>query len=155
MISSNLQLVEIEGQPCIKLSLDVEKVTIPGRKLVYRLYGQEGNALLDLMQLNTEDPPVAGQRVLCRHPFQESKRAYVTPSRVELLLEKRWDKGSAVHKELRLEEIRKNVKRSLSSIRPDIKRYLNPTPYKVSVSDHLYQYIHKLWLQNAPIGELK
>ena len=26
--------------------------------------------------------------------------------------------------------------------------------FQVSVSDNLYQFIHDLWLQNAPIGEL-
>ena len=53
-----------------------------------------------------------------------------------------------------LTEVRANVKKSLSQIRPDIKRLLNPTPYKVSVTDNLYQYMHKLWLENAPVGEL-
>lgn len=38
----NLQLVEINKKARIKLSEDVEKVTIPGRKNVYRLYGADG-----------------------------------------------------------------------------------------------------------------
>lgn len=32
-----------------------------------------------------------------------------------------------------LKEIREHVKESLRTIRPDIKRNLNPTPYKVSI----------------------
>lgn len=78
-------MVEINDQPRIKLSQDVEKVTMPGNKNVYRLYGGDGHALIDLMQKKCEPPPVVGQRVLCRHPFQESKRAYVIPARVEAL----------------------------------------------------------------------
>ena len=31
---------------------------------------------------------------------------------------------------------------------------MNPTPYKVGVSDDLYHFIHDLWLENQPIGEL-
>lgn len=78
-------MVEINGQACIKLSQDVEKVTMPGNKNAYRLYSADGHALIDLMQKVNEDPPQVGQKVLCRHPFQESKRAYVIPSRVESL----------------------------------------------------------------------
>lgn len=87
------QLVEVGDFPCIKISLDVEKVTIPSRKSVYRLYGKEGYALLDLMTGTSEDEPKAGCKILCRHPFQESKRCYATPSRIENLLEIWWANG--------------------------------------------------------------
>lgn len=76
------KLVEINGQPRIKLSQDVEKVTMPGNKNVYRLYSADEHALIDLIQKSSEPAPEVGQKVLCRHPFQESKRAYVIPSKV-------------------------------------------------------------------------
>lgn len=79
------KLVEINSNPRTKLSEDMEKATMPGNKNVYRLYSMDGHALIDLLQKNDEPAPVVGQRVLCRHPLQESKRAYVTPSRVEPL----------------------------------------------------------------------
>lgn len=79
------KLVEINGQARIKLSQDVSKVTMPGNKNVFRLYSADGHALIDLMQKQSEPAPAIGQKVLCRHPFQESKRAYVIPSRVESL----------------------------------------------------------------------
>ena len=53
-----------------------------------------------------------------------------------------------------LTEIRNNVILSLQNLREDHKRSLNPTPYKVSVADELYRFIHDLWLENQPIGEL-
>ncbi|KAH0466265.1 hypothetical protein IEQ34_006368 [Dendrobium chrysotoxum] len=104
------KLVEINGQPRIKLSEDVSKVTIPCKKRCYRLYGREGYALLDLMTGENEAPPKEGERILCRHPFSESKRAYVVPQRVEELL---------------------------------------------NVSAKLYDFIHFLWLNEAPVGELQ
>ena len=64
------KLVEINGKPKIKLSQEVEKVTMPGKKIAYRLYSDDGLALIDLMQRPDEKPPEAGKRVLCRHPFQ-------------------------------------------------------------------------------------
>ncbi|KAL3200769.1 hypothetical protein MRX96_013044 [Rhipicephalus microplus] len=89
------KLVEIKNLSCIKLSLDIQKVTIPGKKACYRLYGHQGYALLDLMQKMDEPPPQKGKRVLCRHPFQESKRAYVIPDCVEDLCLLWWDHGKA------------------------------------------------------------
>lgn len=148
------KLVEVKNLSCIKLSLDIQKVTIPGKKACYRLYGQQGYALLDLMQRMDEPPPQKGKRVLCRHPFQESKRAYVIPDLVEDLCLLWWDHGKIARELPPLDAIRNRVRESLKTLRPDIKRTLNPTPYKVSVSDNLYMFMHELWLQNAPIGEL-
>ncbi|GBG59768.1 hypothetical protein CBR_g54871 [Chara braunii] len=53
-----------------------------------------------------------------------------------------------------LDELRSHCKSQLAALRPDHKRSLNPTPYKVSVTDNLYSYIHFLWLSEAPVGEL-
>ncbi|GFQ94180.1 nicotinate phosphoribosyltransferase [Trichonephila clavata] len=148
------KLVEVKSKPCIKLSLDVEKVTIPGGKAVYRLFGKDGHALIDLLQTKEEPPPEVGKKVLVRHPFQESKRAYVQPVQVQDLQTLYFSDGKICTTLPTLSEIRQHVKRSLATLRSDIKRNLNPTPYKVSVSDQLYQFMHNLWLENAPIGEL-
>ncbi|XP_050681321.1 nicotinate phosphoribosyltransferase [Leptidea sinapis] len=148
------KLVEINGQPRIKLSHDVGKVTIPGHKEAYRLFGADGHALIDLLQRSSEAAPSIGQKVLCRHPFQESKRAYVIPSRVEKLFKVYWKDGHICTPLKPLSEVRERVQATLKTLRQDIKRSLNPTPYKVAVSDDLYAFIHDLWLQNAPIGEL-
>lgn len=83
----------MDENPCIKVTLDGEKVTIPSRKNVYRLYGREGYALLDLMLGIDEKEPEVGVKILCRHPFQESKRCFATPSRVEKMLEVWWADG--------------------------------------------------------------
>ncbi|XP_033209337.1 nicotinate phosphoribosyltransferase isoform X4 [Belonocnema kinseyi] len=148
------KMVEINNLPRIKLSQEVDKVTMPGRKNAYRLYGADGHALVDLLQRYEEDTPEVGQKVLCRHPFQESKRAYVTPTRVEVLHRLYWKDGKLCRPLPTLHETRQRVQESLRTLRNDHKRNLNPTPYKVAVSDDLYNFIHELWLQNAPIGQL-
>ena len=88
------KLCEIEGTPCIKISGDVEKMTIPGRKSAYRLYNKSQEALMDLLvempprgadggdSSSVDKVPKVGERVLAKHPFDEVKRAYVTPSKV-------------------------------------------------------------------------
>lgn len=149
------KLVEINGQPRIKLSQDVEKVTMPGHKnafryilyynwichilfyylqthpIIFRLYSADGHALIDLLQKVSEPAPSVGQKVLCRHPFQESKRAYVIPSHVELLYKVYWKDGKISQQLPTLEQVREKVKISLKTLRNDHKRTLNPTPYKV------------------------
>ncbi|KAF3593960.1 hypothetical protein DY000_02028051 [Brassica cretica] len=150
------KLVEINNQPRIKLSEDVTKVSIPCKKRTYRLFGKEGYPLVDIMTGENEPPPKVGERLLCRHPFNESKRAYVVPQRVEELLKCYW-RGNAdeAREELEpLKEIRNRCIKQLENMRPDHMRRLNPTPYKVSVSAKLYDFIHFLWLNEAPVGEL-
>ena len=75
-----------------------------------------------------------GNRVLCRHPFQESKRAWVIPSKVEELYKVCWQNGQIQEELLSMEAIRETVQQSLSTLRQDSKRSLNPTPYKASTS---------------------
>lgn len=151
------KLVEINNQPRIKLSEDVSKVSIPCKKRCYRLYGKEGYPLVDIMTGENEPPPKVAERILCRHPFSESKRAYVVPQRVEELLKCFWPGSSdGAREELpSLKEIRDRCIQQLEQMRPDHMRRLNPTPYKVSVSAKLYDFIHFLWLNEAPVGELQ
>ena len=148
------KLVTIADKPTVKLSQDVEKMTMPGDKVVYRLYGRDGFAILDLIQLPDEEPPRICEKVLCRHPFEESKRAFVTPHKVEELHSVVWDEGKVTCPLPSLDAVRDHVNDNLKSLRSDHLRSLNPTPYKVSVSDKLYNFVHNLWLENAPIGEL-
>ncbi|KAK5639480.1 hypothetical protein RI129_011972 [Pyrocoelia pectoralis] len=148
------KLVELNHQPRMKLSQDVAKVSLPGRKDAYRLFSEREDALIDLLIRPDEEQPSVGTKILCRHPFEESRRAYVTPSKVEKLHKLYWKDGRVCRTLPSLEDIRNNVSTSLKSIRSDIKRNHNPTPYKVAVSDNLYNFLHNLWMENAPIGEL-
>jgi nicotinate phosphoribosyltransferase len=63
------KLVEVNGQPCIKLSEDVSKATFPGKKNAYRLYDKENCPLVDLLTKADEEEPRVGVAFLCRHPF--------------------------------------------------------------------------------------
>ncbi|KAJ3675161.1 hypothetical protein LUZ60_004203 [Juncus effusus] len=151
------KLVEINNQPRIKLSEDIAKVSIPCKKRIFRLYGKEGYPLVDIMTRENEPTPKEGERILCRHPFIESKRAYVVPQRVDELLKCYWPGNSNKHREElpSLDKIKNHCIHQLEQMRRDHMRRLNPTPYKVSVSAKLYDFIHFLWLNEAPVGELQ
>ncbi|XP_022883410.1 nicotinate phosphoribosyltransferase 1-like [Olea europaea var. sylvestris] len=64
-------------------------------------------------------------------------------------------KGKAREELPPLKLIRERCIKQLDQMRTDHLRRLNPTPYKVSVSAKLYDFIHFLWLNEAPIGELQ
>lgn len=150
------KLVELNGKARIKLSEDHEKILIPGRKRCYRLYGKDGHAINDLMTLLNEEKPREGQTILCTHPFLAAKRAFVMPSKVEALHKLVWNEGKlGIENFDSLSEIRDNVQKSLKMLRNDIKRPLNPTPYKISVTESLFNFLHQLWHDNAPIGRLE
>lgn len=150
------KLVEIKGKPVIKLSNESNKVTIPGKKQVYRLMGVEGHALCDLMVSSKEPAPVQGQKIKIHHPTIEHKRAYVTPSFVmELLRPVFIGPEKLIAHEPSLGDVRQFVKDQLSLIRSDHKRALNPSEYKVSVTNELFTITKNLWADQIPIPELQ
>lgn len=148
------KLVEINNKPRMKLSEEVQKINLPGCKDVYRLFNKDGIAMLDLIQLSKEKPPEIGVKIMVRHPLIESKRAYVTPYKILKLHHLIWDGKYLGDQFPTLKQLRDRATESLKCIREDVKRELNPTPYKVSVSDEMYRFLHDLWLQNAPVGEI-
>jgi len=149
------KLVELDNEPRIKISNAATKVTIPCRKDVYRLYSKDGVALIDVLVRVGDTPPMPHMRFLCRHPFDPTKRASVTPTTVSSLLQLFWD-GTPVSLEHHkcLEAARQQASDQLATIREDVKRKLNPTPYKVAVTGQLYDKLHALWMQEAPVAEL-
>jgi nicotinate phosphoribosyltransferase len=154
------KLTEVDGHPRIKVSGDSAKISLPGRKNAYRLLAASGDraepvAVVDLLTLADEEPPVAGQPVLCRHPFEETKRVLVTPRQVQDLLTVVWDGTAQRHALEPLGEVRAAVLEQLARFRQDHLRTANPTPYKVSVSARLYDFVHDLLAREVPIAEIR
>jgi len=79
----------------------------------------------------------------------------VTPSHVEELHVSIYENGRVIEGANRsFEEAKSSVQQQLRTLRSDILRYTNPTPYKVSVSDPLFQFLHTLWQAETPVAEL-
>lgn len=162
------KLVAVDRKPKIKLSNDISKVTIPGRKNVYRLIGKKGVPIIDVILQDDESPPEPGKKMLCCHPFDPAKRAYVTPTAV-LPLIYCWKKGNSTEDSEEaiegknssslpspsLEELRAFTADQLTMMRPDHLRGLNATPYKIAVSSSLHSFLHDLWAKEQPIAELE
>eukprot|EP00638_Chattonella_subsalsa_P009337 CAMPEP_0117736188 /NCGR_PEP_ID=MMETSP0947-20121206/1778_1 /TAXON_ID=44440 /ORGANISM="Chattonella subsalsa, Strain CCMP2191" /LENGTH=581 /DNA_ID=CAMNT_0005551425 /DNA_START=77 /DNA_END=1822 /DNA_ORIENTATION=- len=166
------KLAEYNGYFRMKISNDYDKVTIPGKKDIYRLFDGEGMALADIMvspdqvecddgdsKCQDESVPRAEERVLCVNPRNPNERVWIRPTRVEKLHELFWDKGVLKTPLPSLEESKDHLERQLKTIRD---KYLqlnphdnNPSDYKVSVSRFLYNEMKNLWEKESPIRELK
>ena len=99
--------------------------------MLFRLFGTDGHAILDLLVQAGDPAPDGGSRGLCRHPFHESKRAWVNPADVKSLYKVYWKDGKIIEPLPTLKETREWVKHCMTTLRQDLKRNLNPTPYKV------------------------
>ncbi len=111
--------------------------------------------MCDLLTKDDETPPQAGVKLLSRHPFSDQRRAYVTPTSVQSLYKLYWTNGEITEVLPTLKEVREYAKEQLHQLRKDHMRDLNPTPYKVSLTNDLFKFMHDIWMKNVAIGELE
>lgn len=147
------KLVEWKGQPRIKLSQDLPKVTIPGSKNVYRLYDSNNQMMLDVMTLSSEDSPIAGESYLCRDPFSNYRCVAVSTRVVEL--HKCVFEDGELFEKTDLEKDREFVKEQLRALPDFSKTYSKARKYPVLVSQGLYTYLHDIWEREAPLVEMR
>ena len=148
------KLVECKGQPRIKLSQELAKVTLPGRKRVYRLSTNDGEPFADVMTLEDAAAPQPGERIQCYDPSLglEAKIENVTPALVEELHSVVFEKKAIQSSVASLTDSQAFVKSQLRKFSKGVTGYGNPTRYPVYVSTDLYQYLRNLWTKLAPRG---
>jgi nicotinate phosphoribosyltransferase len=147
------KVVEVDGVPVIKISEQMVKVLVPGAKRGYRLVGSDGQFLADVLILPEEAPPVAGQPFLVRDPISETMRIKILPSVVIPLHVLVWDGRimDGVLEDVSICATQARVQTEMARLPQMHQRRLNPTPYRVGVSDSVFAQMHKLWLASAPI----
>eukprot|EP01119_Soliformovum_irregulare_P020575 TRINITY_DN668_c0_g1_i2.p1 TRINITY_DN668_c0_g1~~TRINITY_DN668_c0_g1_i2.p1 ORF type:complete len:439 (+),score=145.22 TRINITY_DN668_c0_g1_i2:127-1443(+) len=74
------KLVQVNNEPRIKISQEVSKITIPGNKRVFRIWGNQKYPIIDLMIEDQEKAPLPGKRILCLHPFDQKKARFCHPN---------------------------------------------------------------------------
>ena len=141
------KLVQLNGQPRIKLSEDVSKMIIPSSKDVYRLYNKDDVPFIDLMVTASDTDLEVGSEIMCHHPI-EMKRTRALPTRIERLLNPIWKDNSAATLDT-LDQCRERCIRQLKGFRPDHLRHSNPTPYMVSVTEEVRDTIKRTWETEA------
>ena len=126
--------------PKIKLSENVEKITNPGFKNIYRVYNKKTlKAEADFIALREEGPVDITKPLVLTHPTERWKKIEFTdyivrPLHVDVIKD-----GKLVYKLPKLSEIKEYAQSELDSFWDEYKRLDRPHLYKVDLSDALYE----------------
>ncbi len=133
--------------PKIKISENVQKITTPGNKRVYRLYDSDGKAIADLITLADEEPDFAKPYELF-DPVHTWKRKVITDYTARELLEPLFEKGKCVFKKKNINEIKSFCADQIDTLWDEVKRFDNPHNYYVDLSQKLWDEKNELLIKN-------
>ena len=141
-----LAAIEVDGKiiPKIKISENVEKITNPGFKTLYRIYDKYTNKVLaDVMTVDGETiPEENGYEIFDPNAVwkrQKLKNFYVKNLRVQL-----FDHGKCVYENPPIAEIRDYCMSQIDTLWDTMLRFENPQTYYVDLSQKLYDMKQKL-----------
>ncbi len=140
-----LVAIEKNGKiiPKIKISENVEKITNPSFKKVYRFYSKNTNyALADVITLADEKIDASQYEIF--DPQATWKRKTLRNYYVKPLLEKIYEGGKLIYKSPELTNIAKYEKEQLNTIWDEVKRLDNPQKYYVDLSKELWELKEKM-----------
>jgi len=141
-----LSAVEENGEivPKIKISENVEKITNPGFKQVWRFFDKKtGKAMADVITFNDETIDENEPYELFDPEFTW-KRKTVTDFTAKRLLVKIFDKGTCVYESPKLQDIKNYCKEQVDTLWDEVKRFENPHKYYVDLSLPLWEMKQRL-----------
>ncbi len=127
--------------PKIKLSENTEKVTNPGNKTVYRIYGREnGKMIADLIALEHEQYD-ASKPLMIFDPVDTWKKTYLKPNsytirKLPVLV---IQNGQCIYESPAVMDIQAYCRRELDTLWDETKRLTNPHRAHIDLSNELYQ----------------
>ncbi len=127
------KLAFANNSPRLKLSENIKKINLPGKKQVYRLllndgsfYGGEVVSLAEETEFNT-----------MHHPIEHHKSRDLNEFTKEPLLSKVMENGQRLHQPKSLQEIADYSQQQLNKLPEEFKRFENPHIYKIGLSKSL------------------
>lgn len=130
--------------PKIKISENVEKITNPGFKTLYRLYDKDSNkAIADVLTLDGETiPEEDGYEIFDPNAVWKKKKLknfYAKNLRVQLFKE-----GKCVYECPSIEEVKEYCKDQVETLWEETLRFENPQTYYVDLSQKLWDVKNEL-----------
>ena len=125
-------------QPKIKVSENVEKITIPHFKKVYRFFGNDtGKAIADYITLHDETVDDSHDLEIF-DPHATWKKKVVYDFNAQELLVPIFKNGKRVYDCPTLQEVQKYCREQVDKLWDEVKRFDNPHSYYVDLSDKLW-----------------
>ena len=141
-----LAALETEGKmiPKIKISENVEKITNPGFKTIWRLFDKDTDRMLaDIIALDEEEAP-SGDSIVIFDPNATWKKKTITNFYAKHLRERIFDGGKKVYESPDIKEIKKYCAEQMDLMWDEMKRFENPQTYYVDLSDKLWTLKHRM-----------
>ena len=130
--------------PKMKISENIEKITNPGFKTVYRLFDKDSNkAVADVITLDHEKIP-DGSDYEIFDPQITWKRKKISNFYAKNLRVQIYDKGKCVYQSPSIDEIRDYCKAQIDTLWEEILRFENPHEFYVDLSKELWKMKQKL-----------
>lgn len=121
--------------PKIKISDNIEKVTNPHFKHIYRLYDKGHKLIADVLYVYDEEKPKG--KLLLNHPDKNWVKKEIKNFEAVNLRVKMIENGHVIYTFPSIEETRKKVQLELSTLWEEALRLENPHTYTVNLSDKL------------------
>lgn len=129
------KLVMADNMARIKVSENIQKTTLPGRKQVYRLIAEDGSFYgADAIGLEDQEYP---HKIIA--PYDAHKSMQIENISYEPLFQPLIKNGEVVHERKDLDSIKKYAATRLALLPPEYKRFENPHGYKVGISPDIKQ----------------
>ena len=152
------KLVAVEDEdgtvvPKIKVSENVEKITVPHFKKLWRFYGNDtGKAIADYMTVYDETVDDSGDLEIF-DPYATWKKKVVYDFNARELLVPIFIGGKRVYDSPSLQEIRAYCMEQVDTLWDEVKRFDNPHKYYVDLSDKLWTIQHDLLEKSQQVGK--
>lgn len=140
------KLSEIDGRPKMKLSENIIKTTLPGKKQVVRYFDENGNFYRDAILLCSEKPE---EFETAFHPVYPEKNSSVKNLEHEVLLNEVVAGGEVILPKKTPSEIHDYLQKRAAFLPDEHKRFISPHIYKVGISGKLMD------MRNSLAKELK
>ena len=132
----------------IKISANVEKITTPGFKQVYRLFDRDSNKAIADVVTEHDELIDSSQPYEIFHPLYTWKRKTVKNFYTKKLLVKIFDKGKQVYDTPDIHDIRDYCKEQIDTLWDEVKRFEKPHEYIVDLSQSIWDVKNKLLKEN-------
>ncbi|MCC5941495.1 MAG: nicotinate phosphoribosyltransferase [Balneolaceae bacterium] len=128
------KLSSVSGIPTMKISENIEKITLPGMKKIFRYFNEDDSFYGDAILL--EDESILERM---HHPTFPAKKSALNGRKYEELLIPVLDNGEVIFEMPDVKKIVEYKKERFSKLHSEYKRFDNPHIYKIGISTRLME----------------